>query len=97
MKAKREQQSPPVDMERFRKELGLKIQRLVAESLEAWSTCDNCNAAARSAAPARIANAPANGALRCRRFRRRKRSNGWPISEENWKFGWPGCRWTNRW
>jgi hypothetical protein len=41
MKAKREQQSPPVDIARFRKELGLKIQRLVAESLEAWPTCDN--------------------------------------------------------
>jgi hypothetical protein len=41
MKAKREQQSPPEDMERFREELSLKIQRLVAESLEAWSTCDN--------------------------------------------------------
>jgi hypothetical protein len=40
MKAKREQQSP-VDIERFRKELGLKIQRLVAESLEAWPTCEN--------------------------------------------------------
>jgi hypothetical protein len=41
MKAKREQQSPPKDIERFRKELGLKIQRLVAESLEAWPTCEN--------------------------------------------------------
>jgi hypothetical protein len=41
MKAKREQQSPPEDMERFREQLSLKIQRLVAESLEAWSTCDN--------------------------------------------------------
>jgi hypothetical protein len=41
MKAKREQQSPPDDIERFRKELGLKIQRLVAESLEGWSTCEN--------------------------------------------------------
>jgi hypothetical protein len=41
MKAKPEQQSPPVDIERFRKELELKIQRLVAESLEAWPTCEN--------------------------------------------------------
>jgi hypothetical protein len=51
MKAKREQQSPPVDIERFRKELGLKIQRLVAESLEGWSTCDNlrCRRAKRCA------------------------------------------------
>ncbi len=40
MKAKREQQSP-VDIERFRKELGLKIERLVAESLKAWPTCEN--------------------------------------------------------
>jgi hypothetical protein len=51
MKAKREQQSPPVDIERFRKELGLKIQRLVAESLEAWPTCENkrCRRAKRCA------------------------------------------------
>jgi hypothetical protein len=51
MKAKREQQSPPKDIERFRKELGLKIQRLVAESLEAWPTCDNkrCRRAHRCA------------------------------------------------
>jgi hypothetical protein len=51
MKAKREQQSPPEDIERFRAELSLKIQRLVAESLEAWSTCDNvrCRRAKRCA------------------------------------------------
>jgi hypothetical protein len=51
MKAKREQQSPPVDIERFRKELGLKLQRLVAESLEAWPTCENvrCRRAKRCA------------------------------------------------
>jgi hypothetical protein len=51
MKAKREQQSPPEDIERFRKELSLKIQRLVAESLEAWPTCDNvrCRRAKRCA------------------------------------------------
>jgi hypothetical protein len=41
MKAKREQQSPPEDIERFRKELGLKLQRLLAESLDAWPTCEN--------------------------------------------------------
>ncbi len=41
MKAKPEQQSRPEDIARFRKELGLRIQRLVAESLEAWPTCDN--------------------------------------------------------
>jgi hypothetical protein len=40
MKSKREQQSPD-DRERFRHELGLKIQRLLAESLEAWPTCEN--------------------------------------------------------
>jgi hypothetical protein len=51
MKAKREQQSPPEDIERFREELNLKIERLVAESLEAWSTCDNvrCRRAKRCA------------------------------------------------
>jgi hypothetical protein len=41
MKAKREQQSPPEDIERFRRELDLKIQRLLAESLEAWPSCEN--------------------------------------------------------
>jgi hypothetical protein len=41
MTAKPEQQSPPVDIERFRQELDLKIQRLVAESLEAWATCED--------------------------------------------------------
>jgi hypothetical protein len=41
MKAKAEQQSPPVDIELFRTELELKIQRLVAESLEAWATCED--------------------------------------------------------
>jgi hypothetical protein len=51
MKAKREQHPPPEDMERFRAELSLKIQRLVAESLEAWSSCDNvrCRRARRCA------------------------------------------------
>jgi hypothetical protein len=51
MKAKREQQSPPFDIERFRKELGLKIQRLVAESIEGWSSCENtrCRRAKRCA------------------------------------------------
>jgi hypothetical protein len=41
MKSKREQQSPPEDIERFRQQLGLKLQRLLAESLEAWPTCEN--------------------------------------------------------
>jgi hypothetical protein len=51
MKGKREQQSPPEDIKRFREQLGLKIQRLVAESLEAWPTCDNmrCRRAKRCA------------------------------------------------
>jgi hypothetical protein len=40
MKAKPEQQSP-VDIELFRNALDLKIQRLVAESLEAWATCED--------------------------------------------------------
>jgi hypothetical protein len=55
MKAKPEQQSPPVDIERFRKELDLKIQRLVAESLKAWPTCENprCRRAKRCASPDR--------------------------------------------
>jgi hypothetical protein len=51
MKAKPEHQSPPVDIERFRNELDLKIERLLAESLEAWSSCDNlrCRRAKRCA------------------------------------------------
>ena len=55
MKVKREQQSPPFDSERFRRELGLKIQRLAAESLEAWSSCDNvrCRRAKRCASEGR--------------------------------------------
>ena len=55
MKAKREQQSPPEDIERFRNELNLKIERLVAESLEAWPSCDNlrCRRAKRCASPDR--------------------------------------------
>jgi hypothetical protein len=51
MKSKAEQQSPPEDMEQFREQLILKLQRLVAESLEAWSTCENkrCRRAKRCA------------------------------------------------
>ena len=41
MKSKREQQSPPEDIERFRKNLDRKLQRLLAEFLEAWPTCEN--------------------------------------------------------
>jgi len=55
MKARREQQSPPEDIVRFRKELGLKLDRLMAESLEAWPTCENtrCRRAKRCASPNR--------------------------------------------
>jgi hypothetical protein len=51
MKAKRGQQSPLIDIERFREELSLKLERLLAESLEAWPTCDNlqCRRAKRCA------------------------------------------------
>jgi hypothetical protein len=54
MKAKPEQQSP-ADIERFRKQLGLKLQRLVAESLEAWPACENprCRRAQRCASEGR--------------------------------------------
>ncbi len=41
MKAKREQQSPPVDAERFRIELAHKLDRLVSEAIEGWRRCDN--------------------------------------------------------
>ena len=40
MKAKPEQQSP-VDAERFRIALAHKLDRLVAEAIEGWPTCDN--------------------------------------------------------
>jgi hypothetical protein len=95
MKAKREQQSPPVDIERFRKELGLKIQRLVAESLEAWPTCDNlrCRRAKRCASEDRECIAkwheslpppsPEEAALRLAHFRRdlEMRMAGLPLQE----------------
>jgi hypothetical protein len=41
MTAKPEQQDKPFDAERFRLELAHKLDRLVAESLEAWPTCEN--------------------------------------------------------
>jgi hypothetical protein len=41
MKAKPEQQSPPEDIERFRLELARKLDRLVAEAIDGWSTCEN--------------------------------------------------------
>ena len=54
MKAKDERPSSE-EMAQFRKELDRKIERLVAESLEAWSTCDNsaCRRAKRCASAKR--------------------------------------------
>src|ERR1700720_1421649 len=95
MKAKREQQSPPQDIERFRKELALKIQRLGGESLEAWPTCDNkrCRRAKRCASRHRECIArwraslpplsPEQAAQRLADFRREldMRSAGLPLGE----------------
>jgi hypothetical protein len=93
MKAKPEQQSP-VDIERFREKLELKIQRLVAESLEAWPTCENkrCRRAKRCASRNRecIANrpespplSPEEAAQRLADFRRalERRMAGLPLDE----------------
>ena len=41
MKAKREQQDEPFDAERFNKELDLKVQRLLAETIHGWHDCGN--------------------------------------------------------
>jgi hypothetical protein len=41
MTLKPKQQAAPFDAERFRKELGLKLQRLVAETIEGWPACGN--------------------------------------------------------
>ena len=41
MKAKAKQQDEPFDAEHFRIELAHKRDRLVAEALEAWPTCEN--------------------------------------------------------
>ena len=51
MKSKREQQSPPEDIERFRIELARKLDRLVADAMEGWRRCDNvqCRRAKRCA------------------------------------------------
>jgi hypothetical protein len=51
MKAKREQQSPPEDIERFRVELARKLDRLVADTIRGWRRCDNmqCRRAKRCA------------------------------------------------
>src|SRR5258707_179187 len=51
MTAKPEEQDGPFDVERFRNELALKIERFIAEHLEAWATCENslCRRAKRCA------------------------------------------------
>jgi hypothetical protein len=51
MTLKPRQQAEPFDAARSRKELGLRIQRLVAESIEGWPTCENkqCRRAKRCA------------------------------------------------
>ena len=51
MKGKREQQSPPEDIERFRIELARKLDRLVADNIGGWRRCDNmqCRRAKRCA------------------------------------------------
>jgi hypothetical protein len=51
MKAKREQQSPPEDIERFRIELAHKLDRLMADAIEGWRKCANvqCRRAKRCA------------------------------------------------
>jgi hypothetical protein len=41
MKAKPKQQAEPFDAARYRKEVGLRIQQLVAESIEGWRSCEN--------------------------------------------------------
>jgi hypothetical protein len=51
MTAKSKQPSEPFDAVRFRKELNLKISRLVAETIEGWPGCENtrCRRAQRCA------------------------------------------------
>jgi hypothetical protein len=41
MKAKPKQQDEPFDAERFRKELDLKLDRLLAETIQGWDDCGN--------------------------------------------------------
>jgi hypothetical protein len=41
MKGKPKQQDKPFDAERFRLELARKLDRLVAEAIEGWRTCEN--------------------------------------------------------
>ena len=68
MKAKPEQQSPPLTSQRFRKELALRLQRLVAESLEAWPTCENTRCRREKRCASRLVNASPDGVNRCRRL-----------------------------
>ena len=53
MTAKSKQQDKPCDAERFRLELARKLDRLVAEAIDGWSTCENprCRRARRCASP----------------------------------------------
>jgi hypothetical protein len=53
MTAKTEQQDGPYDVERFRNETALEIERFIAEHLEAWTSCENglCRRAKRCASP----------------------------------------------
>jgi hypothetical protein len=55
MKAKPKQQEERCEAERFRLELAQKLDRLVAEAIDGWSTCDNprCGRAKRCASPRR--------------------------------------------
>jgi hypothetical protein len=53
MTANTNEQDEPYDVERFRIELAREIERFVADSLEAWVTCENrlCRRAKRCASP----------------------------------------------
>jgi hypothetical protein len=53
MTAKTNEQDEPFDVERFRNELALDIERFIAKSLETWTTCENtlCRRAKRCASP----------------------------------------------
>ena len=55
MTAKSKDQDKPFDAERFRLALARKLDRLVAEAIEGWSTCENprCRRARRCASPRR--------------------------------------------
>jgi hypothetical protein len=55
MTAKSKDQDKPFDAERFRLDLARKLDRLVAEAIEGWSTCENprCRRARRCASPRR--------------------------------------------